>query len=217
MQHKIITFWFSCFHAIKRSGLVLLILFVPSLVWAQSQWELKKSTDGIQVYTRSIPNSGHKALKAVLTAKGTTRQLAAILLNVALQKDWVYSTKSSHLVKQVSPLELIYYSEKSMPWPVTNRDAVIRLKISEGANGSMVVSAISVDGVVPEKKDIVRVPTSEVSWKVTQTDENTIKIEYEARIDPGGTLSPAVTNMFITKGPVESFKKLRLLLARQAS
>jgi hypothetical protein len=136
-------------------------------------------------------------------------------LDIKGQKNWVYSTKSSSILKQVDVHEVIYYSEKSMPWPVTNRDAVMRLKINMDAPGNtMMVNATTVDGMVPVKKGIVRVPASKVYWRVTPISSNRMKIEYEAEVDPGGSVPAMVVNMFSTKGPLETFRQLKMLLNR---
>ena len=65
-------------------------------------------------------------------------------MDVAHQADWVYSTKSATLVRRISDKELIYHSEKSMPWPVWNRDVVMHLKIEQLTGGMMKVTASSV-------------------------------------------------------------------------
>ncbi len=96
-----------------------------------------------------------------------------------------------------------------MPWPVTNRDAVVNITISRDGNGGMHAHIVSVKDVVPVKAGIVRVPFSKVTWKVKPLNSNTLNVEYEALVDPGGSLPAWVVNMFSTKGPFETFKSLR--------
>lgn len=179
---------------------------------ADNKWQLKKETDGIKIYTQSVANSDIKALKADFMINGDMDKLASVLLDISGQKDWVYSTMSSKVLKKVGEQELIYYSEKDMPWPVTNRDAVMRIKIERPTEATMLVSVSPVNGMMAEKNDIVRVKSSDVTWKVTQVNGSTMKVAYQASVDPGGSLPAWVTNMFLTKGPLESFKKLREMM-----
>lgn len=200
-------------NSFKTVLLLLPLLLFNSFASAAGKWELKKDSDGIKIFTSSIANSDVKALRAELTTKGTPAQLAAILMNVGKQKDWVYSTESSSVVKYISSTELIYYSEKDMPWPVTNRDGVMRIKIDQDPTTHvMTVSVTTVNNMVAAKKDIIRVPSSTVSWVVTPTSSNSMKIVYEAQLDPGGSVPAWVVNMFTTKGPFETFKKLKGML-----
>lgn len=124
-------------------------------------------------------SSDVKALRVTLTTAGTPQALAKILLDIPGQKNWVYSTKSSKLVKKLGEEELIYYSEKTMPWPVTNRDAVMHLRISTApSTGVMTVRAVSTDAYAVAKKDgVVRVPSTSVAWRVTPVSPSEIKIE----------------------------------------
>ena len=77
----------------------------------------------------------------------------------------------------------------------------------------MTVRAVTTDHPVAKKEGVVRVPSSAVAWRVTPTSPTEIKIEYEATLDPGGSVPAWVTNLFITKGPYETFKKLKAMLA----
>jgi hypothetical protein len=198
----------------KTVVLLLPLMLLNSFASAGGKWALKKDSEGIKIFTSEVANSDVKARRAELTTAGTPAQLAAILMDINKQKDWVYSTESSNVVKKISSTELIYYSEKDMPWLVTNRDAVMRLKIEQNSStGVMTVTANTVDKLVAAKKDVIRVPSSTVSWVVTPTGSNSMKIVYEAELDPGGSVPAWIVNMFTTKGPLETFKKLKGMLA----
>lgn len=195
---------------LKTAPLFLVLMCAAWDVQAQDKWELKKNSDGIRIYTRMVAGSEIKELKADFETKGSISRLAGLLLDVPGQKDWVYSTKMSTVVKVIDEQELIYYSEKSMPWPVTNRDVVMHVKlVQDPAKRTLVMNAWAENNVIPVKKNLVRVPSSQVAWRVTTTENNLLKIEYYAKADPGGTVPAWVTNMFLTKGPYETFLKLK--------
>ena len=96
-----------------------------------------------------------------------------------------------------------------MPFPIANRDAVIHLRITQAANGVITVIAKAVKGYVPEKEGIVRLPMSHALWTVTPLPDNKLFIEYVANAHPGGSVPGWVANMFVTKGPYETFVSLR--------
>lgn len=209
-MHTIHTYRYAAF-------LLCFLLGLQQHALAASGWQLKKQEDGIRIYTKDVEGSNLKALKAELKINAAPAALAALLLNIDRQKEWVYSTRSAHVVKRISADELIYYSEKTMPWPVINRDAVVQLSIQRNAaTGAVTAKAVCVKGIVPEKKDIVRVPLSTVKW-VAIPDGSGMHITYEAQVDPGGTLPSWVVNLFSTKGALETFKKLRQVLETKAS
>jgi hypothetical protein len=139
------------------------------------------------------------------------------LLDVNTGGEWVYSTKSSVLLKQVSPSELYYYSEVRLPWPLSNRDFVARLITSQDPRTHVVtIDGPTVPDYVPVKKDIVRVAKSEGRWIITPLSKGHIRVEYTLRTDPGGDIPAWLFNMFVTKGPTESFEALKKQLQKPA-
>jgi hypothetical protein len=177
--------------------------------FASEKWELKKDADGIKVYTAAVPNTNIKAIKVECTINASLSQLTAFLLDAKAHENWVYSTKQSYMVKQLAPNHQVYYSEMTMPWPLTNRDVVVDLMITQDPTKVLTVKAVAVKGYVEQNKNKVRVPLSVVNWTVTPLSKSVLKIDYVAQADPGGAIPAWVVNMFITKGPFETFKSLR--------
>jgi len=194
-----------------RTGFIIILLFWgPSLLRAQDDWRLKTDKDGIAVYTKLFPDSKFKAIRVDVELDATLSQLVAVILDVNTGAEWVYSTKSSVLLKQVSPSELYYYSEVSIPWPAANRDFIAQLKAVQDPHTKVVTIYGPVfPDYLPEKKDIVRVRHSEGKWVITPVGSHHVKVEYTLRADPGGDLPAWLVNMFVTKGPYESFRKLK--------
>jgi len=177
---------------------------------SQDDWKLKTDKDGINIFTRTFPDSKFKAIKVEVELDATLSQMVAVVLDVNTGAQWVYSTKSSVLLKQVSPSELYYYSEVSIPWPAANRDFIAELRAVQDSHSRVVTIYGPVfPDYLPVKKDIVRVRRSEGKWVISPLAKGRIKVEYTLRVDPGGDLPAWLVNLFVTKGPFESFKKLK--------
>ncbi|QJD95903.1 START domain-containing protein [Mucilaginibacter robiniae] len=197
--------------------LILFLLFGITSTQAQNEWKLSTEKDGIKVYSRSVSYSKVKALKVNCEFKATTSQLVAALLDVKACTNWVYHTKSCTLIKQVSPAELYYYSEISVPWPVQNRDFVAHLTVTQNPETKVVtVDGPAVPGMVPAKDGIVRISHSVGQWVITPAGNDLIKVEYTLQVDPGGSIPAWLTNLFATEGPLQSFKNLRTQLQKPA-
>jgi hypothetical protein len=178
--------------------------------FAQQPWTLSTSQDGIKVYSRPVANSKFKALRVECELNATLTQLTALLLDVDACTNWVYHTKSCTLLKRVSPSELYYYSEVSVPWPAENRDFIAHIMISQNPETKVVtMDAPCMQGMVPVKSGIVRIEHSTGRWTITPAGRNKVKVNYELQVDPGGDIPAWLTNMFATQGPLQSFKALR--------
>jgi hypothetical protein len=188
----------------------LMLLLLPVTGFSQNDWSLRSDKEGIKVYTRNLENSPFKAVKTVCTIDASLSRLTAVLLDINKTGDWVYATKSATLLRQVSNAELYYHSEVAIPWPVSNRDFIVRLKVSQDAS----TKVVTVDGenqpaYLPENKSIVRIQKCYSRWQITPLQNGQLQIEYVLQVDPGGSVPAWLINMFATKGPFETFQKLR--------
>lgn len=196
-------------------SLLLLLSLTITIAHAEEPWALNANKDGVKVYTRHVPDSKIKAIKVECQFNASAAQLVAVLLDIKGSIDWVYHTKSVSLIKQVSPSELYYYSEVSIPWPVHNRDFIAHIKVTQDPVTKVVtVDAPCLPDMVPVKDGIVRIEHSVGKWVITPIDSNHVKIVYTLHLDAGGSVPAWLLNMFITQGPTESFKKLKVQLQK---
>jgi len=195
----------------------LLLFFKVIPASAGIDWKLNTEKDGIKIYTSVVPDSKIKAIKVECEVTATASQLVTILMDIKNAPEWVYHTKSCALVKQVSPSELYYYSEVTLPWPAENRDFVSHLMVTQDPDTKIVtVDGPVVNDLVPQKDKIVRISHSNGKWVITPLGNGQIKIEYSLHVDPGGDLPVWLINMFATEGPMQIFKNLKAELQKPA-
>ena len=201
---------------IVNLALVLLcsLAFSPAL-FAQYNWKLSKEKDGIRVFESDLPNSSFKCIKVECTLDGTYERLAEVLSDVDHHKDWIYNNEKAWLVKKIRPDDFYYYSQTHMPWPLSNRDAVTHMKINRDTMDRFLdVVETGEPTYLPENSGVVRVPKLYINWHVTMPYKNKLNIVYLLQVEPGGSLPAWIVNMFVDKGPYESFKKLQEILKR---
>ena len=202
----------------KTAFIVIPLLFCCFVSgYGQADWELKTEKEGIKVYTKTFPDTKFKAIRVDLDLEASLSQIVALLMDVNAGAEWVYATKTSVLLKQISPSEVVYYSEVKLPWPMSNRDFIAQLKATQDAKTKVVtIDGPVVPDFVPAKEGIVRVKKSVGKWVITPVGQHHIKILYTLRLDPGGDLPAWLFNLFVTKGPTESFKNLQEQLKKPA-
>jgi START domain len=192
-----------------RSLNIFLFCILLNPCSAQFNWELEKQKNGISIYLSDMPGSVYKAVKVECTLTGTYAKLVALLTNVSQFNKWIYNTKASWIVKQKTPLDFIYYSETHMPWPLSNRDAIIHMKIkTDSLPRFLIISGTGEPDLFPHIFTKVRVSYYKASWKVTMPTTKTIQISYILEIDPGGDIPAWIANSFADKGPFGTFTNL---------
>lgn len=195
---------------------LLISIFTFNSLLAQSNWQLAVEKEGVKVYTSSVPASKVKAVKVQCQLQASASQVVALLLDVEAAPGWIYHTKSCKMIRKVSPSELYYHSEISLPWPAENRDFVAHLTVTQNPQTKVVtIDGPSVKGLVPVAKGVVRVSDSKGRWILTPQSENRLQVEYSLHVDPGGAIPAWLINMFATQGPLDIFRQMRVELKKQ--
>lgn len=188
---------------------ILFICLIPVSMHGQYNWELEKDENGIQIYSSKVPYYSFKAVKVECTVDGDFKKLLQLLTDVDGMKGWVYNTKKIRVLTPDARNDISYYSETHLPWPVANRDAVINLEF----NIDSLPNYITIKGTcdefgVPKVDGIVRLSHFKADWKIIKLSENSMRIEYILEVDPGGVMPSWINNLFILKGPFETFCNL---------
>jgi hypothetical protein len=173
-------------------------------------WHLETDKDGIQVYSRTHPQSRFKEIKVQCEMRGTLEQLVALYSDVANYRNVISNTRTAYLVQAVSETEFFYYLESQMPATVANRDLVMRLQFAyDEQTRSLRINTSAVPGLVPVRTGLVRVPYWSGEWQVQALSATRLQIHYSFRVDPGGTLPVWLVNLLAPVAPYQSFVKLR--------
>lgn len=196
-----------------RTVITLCLLICGYTSFSQTDWALTKEKNGIKVFTANETSSKFKSIKVEAVLTGTLQKLVKILRDVKNNKEWVYNTRQSYLIREISENEILYYSETALPWPVSNRDIPVRMRLNlNNANNTLSVTASGEPAAYPVQKGVVRIQYFSTLWNVKYDGKNKISITYYLKMDPSGNVPPPVTNMFITKGPYETFENLAKML-----
>ena len=195
--------WFKQF-------LFLPLFFSFASARAQNAWVLKEEENGIKIYSRHGA-AKFDEIRGELVVKARLTDIASLLLDVNEYTQWSYNVTRAYILKQLSADELYFYTTVKTAWPASDRDVVAHLKITQDSiTKMMTVHTISEPNLIPATKDLVRVPFSDETWKVTPLSATESRITYYLQIDPGGAAPAWLINLFSTKAPMESFKKFSI-------
>ncbi|RIW17414.1 hypothetical protein D0X99_06725 [Algoriphagus lacus] len=186
------------------------------LVTQQKDCELRKSADGIEVYTCKMEDSKINSIQSTFTVSSSFTTLSEALFDLNNFHKWQYKIIKTEMLKRISKDEFIYRAELETPWPVSNRDLILHVKMSQTATPQEYhFSAIGKPDFIPPREGFVRVPVSEAHWYIKVLDKNNIHIRHSILIDPGGSIPSWLMNLSLAEGPYETFKNLRNYLGSE--
>ena len=204
------TIFFSFFRILFSAG-VLLFFFSGS--FAQTVWVSEYNKEGIEIFTRNPEGSYLKEFKAQTRMKTDIHTLMAVMADHHAHIQWMDGIATCELIEVFSSREKIYYYTIPFPWPMTDRDLVLRTTVQQNpVTRGIEIKIISEPGAVTDRGN-ERMRIAQGSWEFLPLPEGMVKVSYQFFSDPTGI--PAwIVNMFILNTPVNTFKSLKEMILK---
>ena len=179
-------------------------------------WRLESSSDGISLYSNSVPSVRVVPLKVVMTIPGTIEEVALVLEDIRRRGEWISNFGQSILLERPSDYDQTEYLRVDLPWPAEDRSAVVRVRVSVSDDLRIaVVAGESVDS--PLAKGLPKLVRAEVHASTFQMTQLAGRVEVVALvfIDPCGSLPKWIVNYFTRRGARTTLVGLRRQVARK--
>jgi len=190
-----------------------LLFAIVAIAQEPGPWELKKEKKDIKVFVRDNPASPIKELKMKFTVEASMSAIVLLLQDVAAIPDWVYKCPEAYHLKKVSNSEEVYYNRMDFPWPLDDRDLIVRNRMVQNPITKVVRSeSFNEPTYIPEKDGLVRIPKLHLWWEFTPRGNGVVDVEYFLSSDPGGMIPAWMINLAIDQGPTQTIKAFRKTL-----
>lgn len=171
-------------------------------------WTLRKETDRIRVYTIDQPGSSFKAFKAVGLLDAPIENLMAVMINPGSCVEWVHNCSESYAFGKGDFHDRYAYSVNDMPWPVTDRDYVLRIRTrGDRTSGEIVMDLNATPNRRAKSSSRIRVDRSDTLYRFSPEDDKT-RMVWVQHTDPNGSLPGWLVNSLLVDIPVRSMEEL---------
>ncbi len=175
---------------------------------AAEQWALQKEVDNIRIYTMNQPGSSFQAFKAVGELNVPIENLMAVMINPESCKEWVHNCSESYAFGSGNFYDRYAYSVNDMPWPVADRDYVLRIRTHGNAStGEVIMDLNATPGMRAESSSRVRVDRSDTLYHFTPDGDRTLMV-WVQHTEPNGALPGWLVNNLVVDIPVKSMQAL---------
>jgi hypothetical protein len=178
-------------------------------------WRLESSSDGITLYRGSIPGSAVIPVKATMTIPGTIEDVSLVLEDIPRRQEWVGSRTRSVLLDRTSDYEQLEYLRVNLPWPVVDRSALIRARVSVSDDRTR--ATITAESIRFHRADtlarLVRAWFHASSFQMTQTPGQ-VEVTTLVCVDPGGSIPKWLVHHFTRRVARSTLVGLRKQVSR---
>jgi hypothetical protein len=189
--------------------------FVAGLCLAESpqqQWKVIERDEGITVSRREQPGCGLPGFRGQGQVRGGVLQILALMLDSNAVQHWAYGVDEARVLKRISANEELIYLYSDIPWPVRDRDMIVRRKVEVVNSGKEFhIHLECVPDAVPEVSGTVRVKKCESGFHLKRVDAEKTEVDYAMSLDPAGLL-PKWAGSWVAKHV--PFKTLKAIEAR---
>ncbi|MDB5283979.1 MAG: hypothetical protein JWO06_3054 [Bacteroidota bacterium] len=199
-----------------KSGGKFVILFLAFLSLASfkhpavgDDWVYEREKKGIKIFTKKGKWGRLRDCRAIMTVSASPDQMLKMLTDVDGYQTWMHRCKKSRLIARLNDNEFIMQLVFIAPWPVKNRDCVVRVKVDrDKKSGVILVTQTSEPKYIREETDVVRIEQLVSTWKLTPTNAGT-EIINEYSSNPGGNIPDWLTNTQSVETPMATFENLQ--------
>lgn len=179
-------------------------------------WKLQSSGDGISLYRCQVKGSSVVPVKAVMTIPGTIEEVSLVLEDIPRRPEWVGTRTKSTLLERSSDYQRFEYLRVFMPWPVADRSALIRARVTVSEDRKRAVIAAESVPSHPAADTLPELVRSQVHTSTFQMTQKGGQVEVVALvfIDPRGNVPKWLVNWFAGKMARATLRDLRKQVAK---
>jgi ribosome-associated toxin RatA of RatAB toxin-antitoxin module len=197
-----------------KKQFLLFIAFVSLVSFRHPQvqsdeWVYEREKKGIKVFTKKSRWGRLRDSKATMIVPISTEKAMHVLTDFDNYKTWFPRCSKSRLVAKLSSNEMIVHLHFNAPWPVKDRDCVMRVRVERDPKSNVItITEISEPKYLREEADVVRIEQLVSVWKLIPENGGT-EIINEYATNPGGNIPDWMTNTQSVENPIATFENLK--------
>ncbi|MFW1859411.1 START domain-containing protein [Acinetobacter defluvii] len=180
--------------------------------------KLTLDKNNIKVWTFKDPKNTVMSYKAETTFDVPIERAVALVLDVNNAPKWVPNVaKAEVLSRDDHKGEFTLYMVLDFPFPLKDRDMVVKGKISKDNNGLISIKNKAITQGKAVDANFVRLKNYEGDWTFQKISANKVKVSTTGFADPEGSIPQSVTNMLVEQQPYQMLQKMKAELAKNKS
>jgi hypothetical protein len=198
----------------RRYQFLFISMFFFTLMFscsmAAQSWDFIKEKNGIKIYTRKEAGKSLKSYQGVTDISAPAEKIFAMMEDINNIEWWDKNLTQIKVLLYEKNKRAQYYLVYDLPWPVTDRDLCVDVTITvDPVTGERNITAISLNGVIPERNDMVRIKDYRQTWTIIPAGEEMTHVVLEGFVDPAGSVPDWISNMLIIESPFKAISGVR--------
>ena len=174
-----------------------------------NEWVYEREKKGIKVFTKKSKWGKLRDSKVQMFVPTPINDVVRFLTDFDNYTNWFPRCKKAKIVARLNENEFIAYLVFNAPWPVADRDCVMRVKVETDAKtGAVTLTETSEPKCVARQAECFRIEQLVSVWKMVPKDGGT-EITNEYASNPGGNIPDWLINTQSVDNPMVTFENLQ--------
>lgn len=202
--------------AFFAAGAGAVVLASTRNAWA-SEWEVVSRSKGVVVSLRREADREFPTFRGVGNIAAPIWDVFAVVADVSSHTEWMHQCIGAKVISVESNRIRYVYNRTDAPWPVADRDVVVRSEVTFPNGGSDIrLEFKGVSGKYIPILGVVRMPFMLGSYHLKSKGESETQVEYQVNADPGGTIPDWLVERVTRDLPMHTVANLRAQAVRKA-
>ena len=193
--------------------LITACLIFPGTIMGDA-WKLHKTKNNIQSFTRKVKGSPFYECMGVTILNAKIELIAEIIRDINTYPRWVANCSKIRMLKKLSPDNMFIYFVYDAPWPVQDRDVVVKTRASrfweKGYALIYVEPHLTYNYPVSDK--YVRISRMEIFFKLEYLARERTRVTLIFKVDPAGHVPATLANLVTRTHPYKTLRGMKKLL-----
>jgi hypothetical protein len=198
------------------SVILSLLVTIPAVVTAASDWKLAIQKDGIEVSTRPVKGSDLDEFMGTADINASIDVVYAVIKDTPAATQWMADCKESREIRKIDEYTSVQLNVTKTPWPVWDREALCLVTEKKDEKTGKITFDFheTNDPSVPVGKGNVRMPEIRGQWVLIPINPDRTKVIYTAKSNPGGSIPKAIANLKSKEIPYNTLLGLRMMVKK---
>jgi ribosome-associated toxin RatA of RatAB toxin-antitoxin module len=197
---------FLCLHLFAGVIFIQYRCFAAS---AENVWQEVINSDGIVVWERAVEGSSFNEFKGETIIPVNKTEVLKILWDIKAFPKWLPDVTKAEIIKEINDDTIIYHDTTTFPWPISDRDCIIRINKRNISNRAIEVKLNDIkDFNIPNSDGTVRVNDLRGRYSLESLGQENTKISYQLYYDPAGRIPSMIVNPGLRDNIYDTLKRL---------
>lgn len=175
----------------------------------EAGWTVIESSGGITISRRELPGKELPAFRGQGSLQGNVLQMLSLMVDLSAVPRWACGIDEARSLGHRDERTDYVYLYSDVPWPIRDRDMVVRRDIFVEEQGKQFRIELHCDpDRAPQRDGVVRVRKCDSTFHLKRTELERTDLEYVMTLDPAGHLPKWASSWIAKQVPLRTLQAI---------